>query len=590
MQEPSSEDCETPGFLLQIEQLISSEAPSQSSGRCSPVDSTGSTLPTPSATAVRVLNEFESYNDFCGSRSSSFFVDRMLPSGLSPASILSPSLGETARSCPVCSGFKDSVLIPCGHKFGCYVCSEKLRICPCCQETVKRVLRVGGDGDVWTKPFSFSANAPVFPTPSYHPQYISSYDHSPPYCFSYTSNFHYPQPVSQPVSQPPSPSYSSSSSDRANADASAFIKEQGKIGGVGNCWTIWNRLTSEGHTPNEITLGCMVDALVSNRQVFSAEQLVRQWKERVPPNTVVYSTLIHGWAKVNDAKKAQGIFSLMRHEGVPCNAVTYNCVIHACVRVGDMEGAINLLHSMRGGSHENGCILKPDKFTYSTIIKGYCGKGEIEQALSLFDGMLKEGLSPDLVIYNTLLDGCVKRRHHEVCDKLLFEMTQSWNIHPNSYTLSILIKRYGRQGDLIRAFELVEDLPKRYGFQANAHVWTCLISACITQGKMSVAEIVFSAMCGIRLEPIADDHRFISAVGESLASICAPDAKTFETLIQGALRFNLPSKALALAIECSQRFERARLPQSCIEQVIQVSVNAGFDISDLLRATRCSFD
>ncbi|KAF4693407.1 hypothetical protein FOZ62_013464 [Perkinsus olseni] len=402
-------------------------------------------------------------------------------------------------------------------------------------------------------------------------------------------------------------------SDRDNAEASSIIKECGRRGDVRTCWKVWNHLITTGQClsnwrgrggegrsktsmdtsspgsspssapamrsgsifrPNEITLGCMTDALVSNRLVEEAEQLVGEWKELVPPNTVIYSTLIHGWAKQNDANRARSIFALMRDENVLCNAVTFNCLIHACVRVGDMQGALELLDAMKqqaanagvmssdGGQGEENAenatgggaggllVPLPDKFTYSTIIKGYCARGEMEQSLQMFDTMLSDGLQPDLVIYNTLLDGCVKRRYHGTCERLLDDMTNYWKIQPNSYTLSILIKHYGRQGDLDRAFKLVEELPAKHGFEANAHVWTCLISACITHGEMETAQAIFDVMRKVkpsrRQEANGSSAGGFDAVNTSLATPtilrmaakCAPDAKAYETQIHGWMKYN----------------------------------------------------
>lgn len=369
--------------------------------------------------------------------------------------------------------------------------------------------------------------------------------------------------------------------DKVNTEASSLIKEHGRRGDLSACWTCWNNLIVDGRVPNEITVGCMVDALVSNREVRHAESLVNQWKHKVRPNTVVYSTLIHGWAKQNDAKRALAIFDQMRNEGVPCNAVTYNCMIHACVRVGDMQGALELLSAMKETS-----ALRPDKFTYSTIIKGYCGRGEIESALFLFSEMLAENLTPDLVIYNTLLDGCVKTRHNEVCDKLLDDMTTRWRIQPNSYTLSILIKRFGRQGDLTKAFQLVEQLPRRYGFRANAHVWTCLISACVAHGRVHTAESVFNSMRGVPQggRPVLEfsnpvDIRLVSSA-LAMAAMCPPDAKTYETLAQGFLRFNDVKKAVETVREGLRKF-RGQLSPQCVAQVSQVAAQYGMDVTAL---------
>lgn len=375
--------------------------------------------------------------------------------------------------------------------------------------------------------------------------------------------------------------------DRSNAEASLWIKESGRFGDLGACWKAWNNLISEGGIPNEITLGCMVDALVSNREVRQAESLVNQWKDKIRPNTVVYSTLIHGWAKQNDAKRAMSIFKQMQQENVACNAVTYNCMIHACVRSGDLQGSLELLGAMKRNPS-----LRPDKFTYSTIIKGYCGQGDIQNALVMFQEMLGENLAPDLVIYNTLLDGCVKTRQNYVCDDLLSDMLRKWRINPNSYTLSILIKRFGRQGDLMKAFELVEELPRKYGFRANAHVWTCLISACVAHGRLETAECVFASMSGDRgkarelletnseFESAHDSHLVKRAL--SVASLCPPDAKTYETLVQGYLRFNEVRKALELMRKATEKF-RGELNPRCVSQVAQSAAQYGLDISVLMK-------
>ena len=394
------------------------------------------------------------------------------------------------------------------------------------------------------------------PTPKFLSPTVLAYPQSPPSTVS---------SVNHSVLTSPGSTRNKSSGDKANAEASTLIKEFGRKGDLNACWGIWDNLVASSKTsliPNEITLGCMVDALVSNQEVLHAESLVNEWKYQISPNTVVYSTLIHGWAKQNDAKRALAIFNQMQAEGVPCNAVTYNCMIHACVRVGDMQGSLDLLYSMGGGS------VVADKFTYSTIIKGYCGRGEIENAIFLFDEMLGQNLIPDLVIYNTLLDGCVKTRFHDVCDKLLDDMVNEWGISPNSYTLSILIKRFGRQGDLLKAFELVDQLPRQFAFRANAHVWTCLISACISHGRLATAESVFSAMSGRPTLIAQEAPEEQECIGRALqlAGLCPPDAKTYETLALGYSRYGHTERAAELVREGMHKF-RGKMSPQCVAMV-----------------------
>ena len=471
----------------------------------------------------KVVNDFEAYQTFC--QSSSYHS--------APTVTIDSSISSTCSICQFKQ--KDSVLIPCGHKFGCYACSVVFKQCPHCDAPVKQCLRLI-NCESPTPPGS-AVSTPQCKTPHFCP-------------------------------------------DRCNTESSSLIKDYGKQGDLASCWQVWTKLC-DTVVPNEITLGCMVDALVTNRQVSQAEGLVRLWKAKVQPNTVVYSTLIHGWAKQNDAKRAMAIFAQMRQEGVTCNAVTYNCMIHACVRVSDMDAALGLLEDMKSA---NSSLIKPDKFTYSTIIKGYCCKGDMDQALLLFQSMLDEDIAPDLVIYNTLLDGCVKRKHHDICDTLLADMSGYWKITPNSYTLSILIKHHGRQGDLFRAFQLVDELPRNFNFSANAHVWTCLISACMNQGRFGAAEAVFSAMCGDSLPLLEEeDLRLVDAISGHLKDICSPDMKTFETFIQGCLRYAKIDMALRLCIQCSSKRHDSCLPRTLIDQVIQAAILHGLDASPIMQ-------
>jgi pentatricopeptide repeat protein len=60
-----------------------------------------------------------------------------------------------------------------------------------------------------------------------------------------------------------------------------------------------------------------------------------------------------------------------------------------------------LLHEMQ----EHGGI-DPDKYTYATVISGWCKTGRIEDAARVFDEMLAAGeVKPTAVMYNALIGG-----------------------------------------------------------------------------------------------------------------------------------------------------------------------------------------
>merc|ERR1719276_536015 len=214
----------------------------------------------------------------------------------------------------------------------------------------------------------------------------------------------------------------------------SLIKACSYMHRIDQCWVLWRQIVDErGMEPSDIVLGCMLDALVCNDSLEAAVQLINEWKGRVKPNTVMYSTIIKGFAATRQSSRAMDMWREMLELKIPMNTVAYNALIDAQARVGAMEEVETLVTSMQ----PNGCT--PDVITFSTIVKGYCVKGELNKALEVFQGIERNGMVAD----------------------------------------AILVKMYGRRGQLDKAFEVVATMPTQYGFTPNAQVRTCLMCACV---------------------------------------------------------------------------------------------------------------
>merc|ERR1740129_1689202 len=88
-------------------------------------------------------------------------------------------------------------------------------------------------------------------------------------------------------------------------------------------------------------------------------------------------------------------------------------------------------------------------------------------------------MGTDIVVWNTLLDGCNKHNRMDLSEQIHAEFEGS-GIAPTNFTLGILVKKYSRRQQLDKAFEVVYELPKKHGFEANAQTKTCLINACLS--------------------------------------------------------------------------------------------------------------
>merc|ERR1719487_1654217 len=146
-----------------------------------------------------------------------------------------------------------------------------------------------------------------------------------------------------------------------------------------------------------------------------------------------------------------------------------------------MDKAFELLTDMRGAG------VSPDRITYSTLIKGHCFSGNIDAAFAVLREMRDtDGLAPDEVLYNSLLDGCAKEhRLQEALD--LFASMRAEGVRPSNFTLCTLVKLLGRARRLSQAFAVVEELSTKNGLKPNIQVFTCLIQACIHNRQLQQA-------------------------------------------------------------------------------------------------------
>merc|ERR1719159_341477 len=293
----------------------------------------------------------------------------------------------------------------------------------------------------------------------------------------------------------------------------SMIKAYGRARDIERVRELWQEMRRRHVAPTSITLGCMVDALVRNSLPDEAFDLVRGIRDESEYadilNTVIYSTLLKGFAQSRQPGRVQDVFEEMKQMGTACNTVSYNTMLDANAMTGRMDRADELFREMQASG------VSPDVITYSTLVKGYCQAGDIDRGYQVLNEMVANGVhEPDEILYNSLLDGCAKQ--HRVDDALkLLEDMHKHNVRPSNFTLSILVKLLGRSRRLNQAFSMVEETCKRFDLQANIHVYTCLLYACFQNRQMPRALQLHDSM--------------ITEAGVE------PDERTYAVLARGCL-------------------------------------------------------
>jgi len=336
----------------------------------------------------------------------------------------------------------------------------------------------------------------------------------------------------------------------------SMIKAYGQAHDVEQVWVLWDEMSKRQVRPTSITLGCMVEALVTNDHSDQAWELVKKISEdeelKTLLNTVIYSTILKGYAMSKRSERLMSLYEEMRAKDIPCNTITYNTMLNAFAKCGDMHKVPKLLDDMKSATPP----VEPDIVTYSTMVKGFCAAGDVDRGMKLLHDMKEDGkLIPDEVMFNSLLDGCARQHRLDDALKLLDDMKQA-GVSPSNYTLSIMVKLLGRGRRLNQAFAMVKSVCQEHGFRANVQVYTCLIQACFHNRQTAKA---------------------IALHDQVVEEGCAFDQKAYIVLARGCLMAGAVDKAAAL-IRCAHHVPGHGLQQChgrapgvdarCLEEVL----------------------
>jgi pentatricopeptide repeat protein len=153
-----------------------------------------------------------------------------------------------------------------------------------------------------------------------------------------------------------------------------------------------------------------------------------------------------------------------------------------------MDAVPQFLQDMRGWK------LQPNIITFSTLVKGFCQRGDIPAAMKILEDVRKDPhLQPDEVMFNTILDGCAANGLVAEGERVFAEM-QAQGLQPGNYAVSLLVKMLGSVRKVGRAFELVEEITRKCRLKPNGQVYESLIQAALNGHDLSRALATFEKM------------------------------------------------------------------------------------------------
>ncbi|KAL7594001.1 hypothetical protein Lser_V15G31980 [Lactuca serriola] len=223
------------------------------------------------------------------------------------------------------------------------------------------------------------------------------------------------------------------------------------------------------------TFGILTKGLCMTNRISDAFKLLQFMKKNsIPPNTVIYNTLLHALCK--NGKLGVGRARSLMKEIVDPNSVTFNILITAYCKQDNIIQALVMLEK---------CFnlgFVPDVITITKIMELLCNKNRAMEAVEVLERVEKKGGKIDVVAYNTLVKGFCKVKKPKAAHRFLKEMELK-GILPNADTYNSLIYGFCELGLFDSALDMFHEM-KRVGVIWNFDTFDILIRGFCSKGRV----------------------------------------------------------------------------------------------------------
>lgn len=300
---------------------------------------------------------------------------------------------------------------------------------------------------------------------------------------------------------------------------------------------VWEEMEEAGLEPDDASFTIILDGCIAEGDMYRANEVMDSIIRRgLAPNLLLCTTFLKGLVKANMLDAALNLYKAMwkgrsQSPSSSTAAVADPVVMKKASEETKKEGGEE--HQEKSDDCHGQAVTAaakkgpaPDIIVMSVLIKGCCDASRMETALEILGDMFAADIAPDDLVLNYFLEGCCHGGNCMLANKLFEELPQRGGFKPSAYSVSTMIKTFGKSGLMDDARRFLAEAKERHGLVPTVVTYTCLMSGYVrnknTQGALEVFE-------------------------EMKANGLQPDRMTYTTLIQGCTQGGLFTTALNLA-------------------------------------------
>nr|AYM00875.1 pentatricopeptide repeat protein [Salvia miltiorrhiza] len=332
---------------------------------------------------------------------------------------------------------------------------------------------------------------------------------------------------------------------------SAVIDGLCKEGKVDDALQLFSSLGDKGISPDVVTYNSIIEGLCNRRRMDEAQHVLKKMIADVPNvDCNIFVCL------VQDGKVKRPTYVVSMKE-IDVTHIVTKCIDRIFAR--KMDEAVRIFQlAVNSG-------IKPNIVSYNSLMNGYCKKGQVDEVSRLFTIIPYQRLERNVVSYNIMLEALFCDGKCEDGIKLFKEM-EALQVSPDIRTYNILLDGLCKAHRIAEAFSMLHTM-KDKGVIPNIVTYNVLIEGLCNNNKVREAKDLFDELPSKGMQPsvitysiligaLCEEGQIEEAKGLMMQMVKngqLPNSVTYNVFVQGLLKRNKTCDAIPLLEEMDAR-------------------------------------